>query len=41
MKTLIAALAVAAVVTAQACTSTQTPSAEEGRPSEWWARPAW
>src|SRR6266436_847067 len=30
MKTLIAVLAVAAVVTVQACTSTQTPSAEEG-----------
>jgi len=29
MKTLIAVLAVAAVVTVQACTSTQTPSAEE------------
>jgi hypothetical protein len=30
MKILIAVLAVAAMVTAQACTSTQTPSAEEG-----------
>jgi hypothetical protein len=30
MKTLIAVLAVAAVVTVQACTSTQMPSAEEG-----------